>query len=57
MVIKSWHNFVQTKDVGILDSILSKNVIFHSPVLHTPQRGFNITKKYLEAASKLLPSI
>ena len=54
MVIKSWHNFVQTKDVGILDNLLSKNVIFYSPVVHTPQRGFNITKKYLEAASIVL---
>ena len=54
MVINSWHNFVKTKDVGILDNLLSEAIIFYSPVVHTPQRGFNITKKYLEAASIVL---
>ena len=54
MVIKSWHNFVKTKEVGILDNLLSNNVIFYSPVVHTPQKGLNITKTYLEAASKVL---
>ena len=46
MVIKSWHNFVKTKEVGILDNLLSNNVIFYSPVVHTPQKGLNITKTY-----------
>ena len=54
MVIKSWHNFVKTKEVGILDNLLSNNVIFYSPGVHTPQKGLNITKTYLEAASKVL---
>ena len=36
MVIKIWHNFVKTKEVGILDNLLSNNVIFYSPVVHIP---------------------
>ena len=36
MVIKNWHNFVKTKQVSILDSLLSENIIFYSPVVHSP---------------------
>lgn len=54
MVMSSWHNFVKTKDIGILDNLLFKDVIFYSPVVHTPQKGELITRKYLEAASKVL---
>ena len=54
MVIKNWHNFVKTKQVSILDSLLSENIIFYSPVVHSPQKGLNIAKKYLEAASLVL---
>ena len=54
MVIKNWHNFVKTKNISILDSLLSENIIFYSPVVHSPQIGFNISKKYLKAASIVL---
>ena len=54
MVIKNWHNFVKTKQLSILDSLLSENIIFYSPVVHSPQKGLNIAKKYLEAASLVL---
>ena len=47
MVIKNWHNFVQTKDASILDDLLSENIIFYSPVVHSPQIGISISKKYL----------
>ena len=51
MVIENWHNFVKTKNILILDSLLSENIIFYSPVVHSPQIGFNISKRYLKAAS------
>ena len=54
MVIENWHNFVKTKNISILDSLLSENIIFYSPVVHSPQIGFNISKKYLKAASIVL---
>ncbi|MDB3955672.1 nuclear transport factor 2 family protein [Alphaproteobacteria bacterium] len=54
MVIKNWHNFVQTKDASILDNLLSENIIFYSPVVHSPQIGISISKKYLIAASEVL---
>jgi len=49
-VIETWHTIVATKDVGALDALLAEDVTFHSPVVHTPQRGRAITKMYLTAA-------
>ena len=54
MVIEEWHKFVKTKDLNILDNILSKDVIFYSPAVHTPQVGIEITKKYLTTATEIL---
>lgn len=54
MVIERWHNFVKTKDTSILESLISENAIFYSPVVHTPQKGSAITKIYLKAASEVL---
>jgi hypothetical protein len=54
MVIKNWHNFVATKDVSILDNLISVDAVFYSPVVHTPQKGDKITKTYLKAASEVL---
>lgn len=33
-----------------LNELLSDDVVFHSPVVHTPQIGKSITEKYLAAA-------
>ena len=54
MVIEEWHKFVKTKNLNILDNILSKDVIFYSPAVHTPQVGLVITKKYLITAAEVL---
>ena len=54
MVIEEWHKFVKTKNLNILDNILSKDVIFYSPAVHTPQVGLAITKKYLITAAEVL---
>jgi hypothetical protein len=45
-----WHEIVASKDPRGLDSLLAEDVVFHSPVVHTPQVGKGITKKYLTAA-------
>lgn len=54
MVIEEWHNFVKTKNINILDRILSDEVVFYSPAVHTPQVGKQITKKYLLTAAEVL---
>ena len=53
-VLKKWHQFVETKDHKILDEILTEEVVFHSPVVWTPQYGKSITKLYLLAAIEVL---
>ncbi len=49
-----WHKIVQTGDSSELSNILADDVIFHSPVVHTPQKGKLITSIYLGAAGKVL---
>lgn len=48
--IETWHRIVANRDVQALDSLLADDAVFHSPVVHTPQIGKSITKKYLAAA-------
>ena len=52
--LEHWHNIVKTKDVSGLAAILAEDVVFESPVVHTPQRGREITFKYLAGAEKVL---
>ena len=52
--ISTWHQIVVTKDLIKLDEILNHDVVFHSPVVHTPQVGKEITKQYLTAAFYVL---
>ena len=37
-----------------LAAIIREDAVFHSPVVHTPQRGRDITFKYLASAEKVL---
>jgi hypothetical protein len=48
--IETWHRIVENRDVQGLDALLADEAVFHSPVVHTPQVGKSITKKYLAAA-------
>lgn len=48
--ISRWHNIVRTRDSGALAELLADNVVFYSPVVHTPQGGKAITTMYLAAA-------
>ena len=48
--IAAWHKLIETKDAAGLDNILADNVVFHSPIVHTPQEGKPITTLYLTAA-------
>lgn len=49
-VIERWHRVVQHGDLAALDDLLADDVVFHSPVVHTPQKGKAVTKLYLSAA-------
>ena len=52
--IDTWHEFVESRDPGLLDALLADDVVFHSPVVHTPQRGKAITLLYLRGAMQVL---
>ena len=52
--IVAWHECVKTGDPVKLGRILHDDVVFHSPVVFTPQRGKAVTSKYLLAAFQVL---
>jgi len=51
-----WHDLVRRRDAAGLDDLLADDVIFHSPVVHTPQRGKQNTQHVLAAAFQVLSS-
>lgn len=48
--VDHWHRLVHTHDASGLAALLDADVVFHSPVVHTPQRGKALTQWYLTAA-------
>ena len=48
--LAAWHALVAARDVSGLDALLADDVVFHSPVVHTPQRGKMLAMQYLSAA-------
>lgn len=52
--LKEWHRMVKERDLAALPGLLSDDVVFHSPVVHTPQAGKRITAMYLTAAFHVL---
>lgn len=48
--VRAWHEIVRTRDLSALDDLLSEDIIFYSPVVHTPQSGRSRTLPYLQAA-------
>ena len=49
--LAQWHQFAKTQDAKTLSGILADDVVFHSPVVWTPQVGKPITMAYLTAAT------
>lgn len=48
--LDTWHELVQTRNAKGLRDLLADDVVFHSPVVHTPQTGKVVTTQYLSAA-------
>lgn len=48
--ISTWHGLVASRNTRGLDALLADDVVFHSPVVHTPQVGKAVTVMYLSAA-------
>jgi hypothetical protein len=52
--LASWHQLVDDRNPKGLDSLLADTIVFHSPIVHTPQVGKEIATKYLTAAFHVL---
>jgi hypothetical protein len=51
--IAAWHDILASRDLGALRALLAEDACFHSPVVHTPQRGQALTALYLAAAVRV----
>jgi hypothetical protein len=49
-----WHNLARTRNTAGLEELIADDAVFHSPVVHAPQRGKQLTVLYLSAAIRLL---
>lgn len=48
--VEQWHALLKSKNASGLSTLLADDVVFYSPVVHTPQKGKSITNMYLSAA-------
>jgi hypothetical protein len=48
--LATWHQIVADRSPRGLASLLADDVVFYSPIVHTPQVGKPITTQYLAAA-------
>jgi hypothetical protein len=49
-----WYDYMKSHDSKALWDLLHPDAVFESPVVHAPQRGREITFKYLSGAEKVL---
>ena len=52
--LDKWYGYMKAHDRAALWELLHPDAVFESPVVHTPQRGREITFKYLTGAEKVL---
>ncbi len=52
--LDGWYGYMGSHDRTALWELLHPDAVFESPVVHTPQRGREITFKYLSSAEKVL---
>ncbi len=53
--MRRWHAAVEGgNDAAVLGAMIAEDAVFHSPVVHTPQKGRPIVTAYLAAAGQTL---
>jgi SnoaL-like protein len=52
--LDKWYAYMKSHDRAALWDLLHPDAVFESPVVHMPQRGRDITFKYLSSAEKVL---
>ena len=45
-----WHDMVSRQNLDRLDEVLAPECVFLSPIVHTPQKGRELTAMYLNGA-------
>jgi hypothetical protein len=48
--LELWHDMLAKRDLRRMDEVLAEECVFLSPIVHTPQRGRELTSLYLTAA-------
>ena len=54
--LEAWHRIVRDRDPSGLSALIADDAVFHSPVVHTPQRGKALAAGYLTAALHVFSS-
>ena len=52
--LDKWHQFVASQNPAVLAEIVDEHCVFLSPVVHSPQRGRDLTIMYLTGAMHVL---
>lgn len=52
--LERWYGYTRSHDLGELKAMLAEDSVFHSPVVHSPQRGHALVYAYLSAAFDVL---
>ncbi len=48
--VELWHEISRGREMDRLEEVLAENCVFMSPVVHSPQKGRELTRAYLTAA-------
>ena len=48
--LELWHDILRERNLDRLDEVLAEDCVFLSPVVHSPQRGRDLTRFYLTGA-------
>ena len=48
--VELWHEISRGREMDRLEEVLAENCVFMSPIVHTPQKGRELTRAYLTAA-------
>ena len=51
--LEKWHDYFGSNDPQKLKDMLAEDAVFHSPVVHTPQKGAALVFAYLHAAGSV----
>lgn len=54
VAIARWEHIATTGNFETLEQLLTEDIVFESPIVHTPQVGRDVARKYLVGAVRVL---